>query len=81
MWKKVVLAIAFVVVAGVALVVAKIGVRNVVGMLRYDQRRDGELKVGDRAPAAMLVALDGASRQPLLAGGGKPSVLIFGSFT
>ena len=80
MRKKVVLAIAVVIVVGAAIVVAKIGVRNVVGMLRYDQRRDGELQVGDRAPAAMLVALDGASRQPLLAGG-KPSVLIFGSFT
>ncbi|HUR79479.1 MAG TPA: deiodinase-related protein, partial [Thermoanaerobaculia bacterium] len=68
-----------VVVAG-GVAVAKIGPRNVIGMIRYDQRRDGDLKVGDRAPAAMLVALDGKSRQPLLEAG-KPAVLIFGSFT
>jgi hypothetical protein len=80
MWKKVVLAIAALVAAAAAFAVAKIGPRNVIGMIRYDQRRDGDLKVGDRAPAAMLVALDGASRQPMLAGG-KPAVLIFGSFT
>ena len=80
MWKKVVLAIAALVVVAAGVVVAKIGPRNVIGMLRYDQRREGDLKVGDRAPAAMLVALDGATRQPLLESG-RPTVLIFGSFT
>ena len=80
MWKKIVLAIVALVVAAAAFMVWKIGPRNVVGMIRYDQRRDGDLKVGDRAPAAMLVALDGASRQPML-GSGKPTVLVFGSFT
>ena len=80
MWKKIVLAIVALVVAAAAFMVWKIGPRNVVGMIRYDQRREGDLKVGDRAPAAMLVALDGTSRQPML-GAGKPTVLVFGSFT
>ena len=80
MWKKVLLAIVALVVAAAAFMVWKIGPRNVVGMIRYDQRREGDLKVGDRAPAAMLVALDGQSRQPMLADG-KPTVLVFGSFT
>jgi hypothetical protein len=58
------------------------GPRNLIGMLRYDQRQEGTLKVGDRAPDVSLVALDG--RTPVrLSGefGGKPTVLIFGSFT
>jgi hypothetical protein len=81
MWQKVLLAaVALIVLAG-GVMVAKIGPRNIIGMIRYDQRRDGELKVGDRAPAAMLIALDGTTRQPMLAGGGRPTVLVFGSFT
>lgn len=80
MWKKVLLGVlALVLVAG-GVMVTMIGPRNVIGMLRYDQRREGDLKVGDRAPAAMLIGLDGKSRLPLLAGT-KPTVLIFGSFT
>lgn len=70
-----------IVVAG-AVMAYVIGPRNVIGMLRYDQRRDGDLKVGDRAPDALLVSLDGKTRQPLLAlAGSKPLVLVFGSFT
>ena len=80
MLKKVLLAIAAVVLVVAGFMVYKIGPRNVIGMIRYDQRREGDLKVGDRAPAATLVALDGASRTPLLASG-KPTVLVFGSFT
>lgn len=82
MWKKVLLVIVALVITGAGVMVAKIGPRNVIGMIRYDQRRDGDLKVGDRAPAAMLVALDGKSQAPLFdAGANKPTVLIFGSFT
>jgi hypothetical protein len=81
MWKKILLAIGALVVGAAGFMVWKIGPRNVIGIIRYDQRRDGDLKVGDRAPAAMLVALDGTTRQPMLAGGGKPTVLVFGSFT
>ena len=80
MWKKILLAVVALIVVGAGVMVAKIGPRNVIGMIRYDQRREGDLKVGDRAPAGMLVALDGKSRQPLLEAG-KPTVLIFGSFT
>ncbi|HEX6088317.1 MAG TPA: hypothetical protein VF266_27550 [Thermoanaerobaculia bacterium] len=80
MIKKIVLSLGALVVGAAAFLVWQIGPRNVIGMIRYDQRRDGDLKVGDRAPAAMLVALDGTSRQPMLAAG-KPTVLVFGSFT
>jgi hypothetical protein len=82
MWKKVLLGVAVLVVAGAGVMVAKIGPRNVIGMIRYDQRREGDLKVGDRAPAAMLTALDGKSQAPLIDASLKqPTVLIFGSFT
>jgi hypothetical protein len=82
MWKKVLLAIAALVVAGAGVMVARIGPRNVIGMIRYDQRREGDLKVGDRAPAAMLTGLDGKSQSLLLDPSvNKPTILIFGSFT
>jgi hypothetical protein len=80
MVKKVLLGIAALIVVAAGVMVAKIGPRNVIGMIRYDQRREGDLQVGDRAPAAMLVSLDGTTRQPLLAAG-RPTVLVFGSFT
>ena len=62
--------------------VINIGPRNVIGMLRYDTRREGALKVGDRAPTVELLALDGTTRVQL--GDqlhGRPLILIFGSFT
>ena len=58
------------------------GPRNLIGMLRYDQRHEGSLRVGDRAPDVGLLGLDGSTAVRLserLAG--KPTVLIFGSFT
>jgi len=68
--------------AALAGVVAWIGPRNVVGMLRYDQRREGTLQVGDRAPDVTLVALDGKTPVRIAdAIGDRPLVLIFGSFT
>lgn len=81
MWKKLLLAFGVLVIGAASVMVAKIGPRNVIGMIRYDQRRDGDLKVGDRAPAAMLVALDGKTRQPMLSPSSQPTILIFGSFT
>ncbi len=82
MWKKLLLALAALLVVGAGVMVAKIGPRNVIGMILYDQRREGDLKVGDRAPDALLVSLDGKTRPPLLeADANKPTVLIFGSFT
>lgn len=68
------------IVALVALV--RIGPRNVLGMIRYDQREKGKLEVGDAAPSVELFSLDGAGREALGARfGGRPVVLIFGSFT
>lgn len=78
--KHVLFVLAALVVVVAAAFVVKIGPRNVIGMLRYDQRRDGDLKVGDRAPDAQLAALDGRTQLPLLKND-KPTVLIFGSFT
>jgi len=81
MIKKILLALVALILIAAGVMVAQIGPRNVIGMIRYDQRREGDLKVGDRAPQAMLVALDGKTKQPLLDPGAKPTVLIFGSFT
>lgn len=80
--KKVILILGGLVVVAASAIVIRIGPRNVIGMIRYDQRREGDLKVGDRAPDALLVSVDGTSRQPLLeANANQPTVLIFGSFT
>ena len=58
------------------------GPSNVIGMLRYDQRRPGDLKVGDAAPDVVLVGVDGVSQVCLRDHlRGKPLVLIFGSYT
>jgi hypothetical protein len=58
------------------------GPRNLIGMLRYDQREEGTLKVGDRAPDVGLISLDGKTPVRLSEHlGGQPTVLIFGSFT
>jgi len=65
-----------------AFAVVQIGPRNVIGMLLYDRRREGALKVGDRAPDLALCGLDGSSRISLLSRtGAKPLVIVFGSFT
>jgi hypothetical protein len=70
------------VVAAVAIVVVRIGPANVVGMLRYDQRREGTLRVGDPAPDADLLALDGRTPVRLAERlGGRPCVVVLGSFT
>lgn len=59
------------------------GPRNLWGLLRYGtQRTEGKLKVGDRAPDATLVSLDGHTLVRLAERfGGKPLVLVFGSYT
>jgi len=80
--KKVIGAIAAILVVGAASVVAWIGPRNVIGLLRYDQREEGRLKVGDAAPDVELRALKDGKRETLASHfGEKPLVLIFGSFT
>lgn len=85
-WRRVVkrglLAVLVLVAAAAAFVVAKMGPKNVIGMIRYDQRQEGRLKVGDRAPDVALVALDGKTSVHLAdAIGDRPLILVFGSFT
>lgn len=60
------------------------GPKDAVGMVRFalPHMHVGSLKVGDPAPDARLVALDGATRFHLHErSAGRPLVLIFGSFT
>lgn len=82
-WKKIsigVAALAFLALGAFTYMVG--GPRNLIGMLRYDQRQEGTLRVGDRAPDVGLLALDGTTPVHLAERlGGKPTVLIFGSFT
>jgi len=61
----------------------QIGPSNIWGMLLYDQREEGHLQVGDLAPDVALLDLDGATEVRLheRTGRGKPTVLIFGSYT
>jgi hypothetical protein len=76
---------------GVLLVAAYVGLSVMAGgpkdafqMLRYawPHMHRGTLKVGDDAPDAVLVALDGDSRFHIRERtGGRPLVLVFGSFT
>jgi hypothetical protein len=81
-FRRVLLIIAVLLVGVGALIAWKIGPRNVIGMLRYDQRKEGSLKVGDRAPDVSLVSLDGKTPVHLSEHvGGKPLILVFGSYT
>jgi hypothetical protein len=74
--------VALLLLAGVGCGFVMMGPRNIIGMLRYDQRKEGPLKVGDAAPDVALVALDGATRVNLKDHlDGKPLIIIFGSYT
>lgn len=58
--------------------------KDVYYMVRYafPHMHRGNLKVGDQAPDARLVALDGTSRFHIREKtGGRPLVVVFGSFT
>jgi hypothetical protein len=83
LWKKIVIGVAglaLLALGGFTYMVG--GPRNLIGMLRYDQREEGTLKVGDRAPDVTMLALDGKTPVRLASRiGQKPTVLIFGSFT
>jgi hypothetical protein len=83
LWKKILIGLGGLVVLAVGGMTYMIGgPRNLIGMLRYDQRQEGRLKVGDRAPDTVLLALDGKTPVRLSERlGGKPTVLVFGSFT
>ena len=58
--------------------------RDLYGFLRYalPQWHQGDLKVGDHAPDARLISLDGASSFYIHDRiGARPLILIFGSYT
>ena len=75
------LAVVAVGLAAGGFMVYRIGPRNVWGMLRYDQRQEGSLRVGDRAPDVALTALDGSPVRLEDRIGERPLILIFGSYT
>jgi hypothetical protein len=76
------LGIGLLALAAAAFAIWRLGPRNVIGMLRYDQRQEGRLKVGDRAPDVALVAPDGKTPVRLSEFiGNRPLILLFGSFT
>ena len=83
LWKKLLIGLgALVVLAAAGFTYMVGGPRNLIGMLRYDQREEGKLRVGDRAPDVTLLSLDGKTPVKLASQiGEKPTVLIFGSFT
>jgi hypothetical protein len=59
----------------------RMGPRDFFGMLRYDQRKEGDLAVGHAAPDVVVRALDGSEVHLKDRFGGRPVVLIFGSYT
>ena len=79
---RILIAVVLLIVGVAAFFAWKIGPRNIIGMMLYDQRREGALQVGDRAPDVMLAKAGGAGDSQLSEWiGGRPLVLIFGSFT
>ena len=79
-----------VILAGLALALVAAGIfvetqmgwSNVIGMLRYDTRREGDLKVGDPAPSFTVHETEqGRAVRYLEHPPERPVVLIFGSFT
>jgi len=80
--RKILIVVAVLVAAFLALAAIRIGPRNIIGMIRYDQRKEGALKPGDAAPDVALVSLDGKTPERLSDRvGGKPLILVFGSYT
>jgi len=75
---------AFVVIAYIVLSFMAGGPRDALYMIRYalPHMHRGNLKVGDSAPDARLLALNGTDHFHIRERtGAKPLVLIFGSFT
>jgi hypothetical protein len=71
-------------VAYVALSILAGGPKDALYMVRYalPHMHRGHLKVGDEAPDARLVALDGSTHFHIRErADGRPLVLVFGSFT
>lgn len=81
--RSILLVVAGVLVAGAAFMVWMIGGPSMVlGMLRYDERKEGKYVVGDAAPDVSLVRPDGSGRVAMATLiGRRPLVLIFGSYT
>jgi hypothetical protein len=79
--KRVLLVLGLAVLGVAGYLVVQMGPRNAIGMLLYDQRHEGRLRVGDRAPDVTLTALDGTPHRLLAGSGGRPVVLVFGSYT
>ena len=79
--RRVLLGIALLVLAAGGVFAWQIGPRNIIGMLRYDQRREGKLSVGDVAPDVVLEKVGGGEDHLAAHVGGEPLVLVFGSFT
>ena len=59
----------------------QMGPKDYWGMMRYDQREEGDLAVGDAAPDVVVRALDGAPARLGDRLGTRPVVLVFGSYT
>ena len=75
-------AVSLLVLAGAAFFVIQISPRKIWDRIRYGQRHEGDLVVGDKAPDVVLTALDVISAVRLHERtGGRPTVLIFGSYT
>lgn len=82
MLKKILISIVVLVIAAAGVLAYRIGPSNIIGMIRYDQREEGKLKIGDRMPDVQLISLGGKERIRLSSlVGEKPLVLVFGSFT
>lgn len=82
MLKKIIIGVGVLVLLLASAAAVMIGPRNIIGMLLYDQRREGRLVVGDAAPDVVLAAIDGEPAVHLASlMRGKPLVLVFGSFT
>ncbi|TAJ07716.1 MAG: hypothetical protein EPO68_16110 [Planctomycetota bacterium] len=79
--RRALLALGALVLAAGGWIAWQIGPRNLWGMLRYDQRREGDLVVGARAPDVELVRLDGSAMKLSERFGERPLVVVFGSFT
>jgi len=74
--------VAVVLTAAAVFVQTQIGFSNLIGILRYDTRREGDLKVGDPAPSVLLHEIEnGAPTRILERPPDRPVILVFGSFT
>lgn len=82
MLKNVLIGLLLLGLAAALVVVLRIGPKNIVGMIRYDQRQEGNLRIGDHAPDVELLSLDGKTPVRLTQHlGGRPCIVVFGSFT